>query len=333
MGWMDKAMRTAQAVGQQASAALEQASAREDGVGGALRKSKQLGESAAAAANDALGEFAQTDRGQRTGAAIRRVQDEASRLPGVTVISDSFRSAHGIDVLAQRLRDDPAEPWHHLWLGEAIGRQTRGQNRFTAARAVFDPSVVLTKTATRAAGRVANDGETLETRLLKRAYVTSLRRLHSDLRDHDAWHIVSRVYLAREQPASAKSAATVAALLAPGDGRVLTTLADAQSRLLEYVAAAGSADAGIAAGCSMGYRVKAQLVSQTASGTLKARAAAVAASEELLAMVKDADLEAYQGFVRDLGDAARRVAASQRDKAQTAGARLQNIPRQPTGAM
>ena len=298
-----------------------------------LGKAQAAGADVRDRAEHELGRLGATAGGKRVGAVVRRVGAEAGRLPGITILGDTFTHRHGVDVLLTRFREDPTDPERAVWLAEALRRSERDRWVWRAARTVVDPSTLVVRSAMGAAATLGADADRRRPseRVLRHGFHHAVRRVRSDARDAGALHTLARIYLSRGHPAVARELAGLAAMAAPDDaGLALVTAAHAAAASGAAEDARSLATAAVDHGCSLGWAVLSRLVDEESD-----TAARVAERARLLALVTDEDRVRYHGVVRSAGSTVAAVASTQKNRAVDTGERLRAaapIPRPGPGA-
>jgi hypothetical protein len=245
----------------------------------------------------ALDRAGATAGGQRVGDGARRAVRELQALPLVGLTPEAVAARNGVPTLRKRLRHDPKNPEHALWLAEALLRTQREMRVVRAAKSAANPTAVAARGVTHVAVRLGQPrGDPPHLRLLKTAFSGAAARVRADPSDADALRVCSRVYLVQGMLADAVRLAELAAAADPDDGRACATAAYAHLRSGDDGAAAEHAERAIARGCTVGHEVHAELLRRqlVAAGDqpLKERSDAYAAR---LAQVERRDRRAYYG--------------------------------------
>lgn len=158
---------------------------------------------------DVLG---RTRAGRLAGEVSRQMAGFFERMPLISLPADAARNRRCLDLLAERLAQNEADPLANVHLAEAhlAARRDRAMVRF--ARAAFDWSVLITSTGMRTFALVGGEGDPAE-RLLRRGYQLAA----AGLRDGPLWshhEALARVYVLQEMPGAALHHAMLAAATA-----------------------------------------------------------------------------------------------------------------------
>lgn len=93
-----------------------------------------------------------------TGRFIRAGRKRAGGLPGISATADTIAARHCVDLLAELLKEQPADPRRHVWLAEGLARTRADIRTWSRVRAVADPSSILVTTALRRAATLGDEG-------------------------------------------------------------------------------------------------------------------------------------------------------------------------------
>lgn len=211
------------------------------------------------AANELLGDFEKTKAAEGIGKASRKITGLLGKAPLLSVVTDVFRSVHGIDALYEHLLNDPEDPERHLWLSEAMVRMARDRQRYVAVRSTVDPAyIAMQKSVQLATSLNQRNLDPTQVRLLKNAFALSLQMLKKNPRDQRALHVISRVYLIRRIQGEATRFSKLAILADPSNGYPYVTLARTYLQLGQVVNARKTAKFAVDKKASIGNEIVAE---------------------------------------------------------------------------
>jgi tetratricopeptide (TPR) repeat protein len=245
----------------------------------------------------ALDRVGATTGGQRVGDGARRAVKEIQALPLVGLTPEALAARNGVPTLRKKLRRDPMNPEHALWLAEALLRTEREMLVVRIAHGTANPTTLAVRGVTNLAIKLGQPrGDPPHLRLLKAAFAAAATRLRANPSDADALHVCARVYLVQSMFADAARLAELAATAAPTDGRPCATAAHAYLRAGDEAAAAACAEQAVERGCTVGHEVHAELLRRRllAHGELGVKERSDAYAERL-ALVDRKDRRAYYG--------------------------------------
>jgi tetratricopeptide (TPR) repeat protein len=251
------------------------------------------------------------------GGIARRHRKRFGALPGVTAPVDLIAARHCVDILADRLKEDPTDPRRHVWFAEALQHTRRDIRTWARLRTVMEPSSLLVRTAVRGVTQLGEDGsaEDAETRLLRRAFAISASRVRGGEADPVVLHVLARVYLARGMPAEAlRLAGQAFAIESDERADVLVTTARALRRMRRREDAARAAERAVDLGTTLGYDVLARLMTTDGAQLRRDPGRLI----ELRRKVRAEDRVRYAGAARSGAEIARAVKTAQWQKASTA---------------
>jgi hypothetical protein len=255
----------------------------------------------------------------KTGAAVRRVAGRLSQVPLLGIGGHAVQACHGVGVLTERVRVHPQHPVYHLWLAEALARAERDATRVRIARgatsAVFNPTSLVVREAVRASVTLARaEDEPASRRVLRSAWCLACARVQLDPADHEALHVMARVYLAHGMNAQAAQFAALATSAgAPAES--LVTRARALCRDGRLEAAQHDAQRAVQHGCSVGNEVLAEVLAARMRAGGDADAAGLRRAYAELGPISAEDRTRYWGFAPSAREAASTVAERERGKA------------------
>jgi hypothetical protein len=256
---------------------------------------------------------------ERTGAAVRRVAHGLSKVPLIGVSGQAVQACHGVALLAERVRVNPQHPVYHLWLAEALLRTERDATRVRVARgatsAVLNPASLVFREAIRASVTLARaDDEPASRRVLRSAWCLACARVRHDPADHEALHVMARVYLAHDMnPQAAQFAGLAAGAGAPAES--LVTRARALCRDGQLQDAQHEARRAVQRGCSLGNEVLGEVLAARLRAGDDPDTAALRRAYAELGPVRREDRTRYCGFAQSAREAASTVASAEREKA------------------
>lgn len=291
----------------------------------AMTVGSDLKKDARTIADRGIAAVTQTSSGQKTAAIVRHAQTEVGQLPGLTALGDTSRALYGIPSLSQRLVDEPDNPWAYLWLAEALSRWARAQRVMAGARALVEPSSLITRAAIGELTLASDPGRPLEERLLRSCYVLAGRSLGSDSRA-DMLHALSRVYRAAGKSDEALIALQPALLVA-GDhqARAYVTAARLHYEARRFSEARTAARVALDLGSTVGNEVLSDVLSAQVSGGWRARSQAVQDAVRLRAEVDPADVVDYYGTFTTAGAALSEAMVEQGQKSGALARRLSGV--------
>lgn len=230
-------------------------------------------------------------------------------LPVFTALTDAARARHGVDDLYATLRVHPQDPQQALWLAEALDRVHGDLALFGRVRSLTSPTYALRRRLLLSALELGEQpSDPVRVRLLKSAYRRSLSAVRVNSKDHEALHVLARIYLAQGDLVSAGRLAKVSILTDPSDGLAWITMARVFFVAGQYSSAKVAAERAVSAGAGYGNELLAQLV---IAQTPEEAATAVAEFERLRSLVTPADRRAYFGTAVEPRAALRHVKEEQ----------------------
>jgi len=235
---------------------------RAGGVGGEVASGVLQG--AANIGRTIFEEAGRTELGRGIGASTREVTSTIGTLPIVSAVSDARRALHGVDALGDHLREDPSDPERFLWLAEALEALSQDRDRAVLMRALLNPTALLKIAALRTTRSLGREGEDARRRLLKSAFVLTVRGLQACPTDARLLHVMARVYLAVDDPREAMRFAKLAVLAAPEDGAPLVTLARIYLSMGQRHNGRQAARLAAERGCTVGFALLADVVLEDA---------------------------------------------------------------------
>jgi hypothetical protein len=264
-----------------------------------------------------IGRAADSSVAASVGSASRSGRKLVGGLPGISAPAELMAARHCVDILAEKLREDPGDPRRHVWLAEALLRMQRDTKAWVRVRGVIEPSSILFRTAVRGVTRLGAEHGADEPamRLLRRAFTLAKTRVRRDDTDHLALHVLARVYLARGSPADALRVARLAGVV-PSEERadVLVTAARGFRTLGRREDAAQVAERAVHHGSTLGYEVLAQLLVTDGSRFGRNPTGHATRWMELRRKVRPEDRARYFGATRTAAEVARAVKSAQRHK-------------------
>jgi hypothetical protein len=269
MAWSDRAVARARLAAAKArdvskellEAADEQLAHSSDGYVAMKAASKTLHDETTAAMKEQLQRFGSTAAGAKVGAGTRRGIEALVQLPVVSVPIDALKARYGVDLLFERLREEPAEPLRAVQLVEAMDRMQADLRVYRTARSVVDPVYILRRAAMVTAAQLGDDAhDSTRLALLKRAFVQSRRRLADVSADPHALHALARVYAAQGDTTHASAAAALSYRAKPSDPLPLVTLARCHLIDEDDCAAQAIARRAVAEGADYGNELLANVV-------------------------------------------------------------------------
>lgn len=280
----------------------------------AFGKAKRLG-AFAKSKQDALTAKAGASRpGEAVGRGARRVGAELQGVPGLSAPSDALRAKNGVAELAALVEAQPDDPYAYLWLGEALRTLERDTRVFVAARALANPTSLVTRQVLKAGASIgAEPAVPASEQMLRRAHALADHRLRQGFDAH-ALHVIARVYLAKGSPEAAVRPATLALrdLSDPSCGDFFFTLGRAHLAAGELRAARRAAERSIESETTLGYELLADLLfSEDSANDAKQRHHEYL---QLLGQVDQDDRTSYYGIDRSGSDAVKAVLESQKAK-------------------
>lgn len=234
------------------------------------------------------------------GERVRAFGRLAGRLPVLSAPLDLLSERHSIDALVAAVQADPRDIAAHLWLGEALQAMQADTPRFDQVRArvaLNDPVLFVFSRAMRAGSAPGAAPTDPAAQVLDGCRHLAATRLRSDPRDATALHAFARVELATGHPDRAVQPAKLAVAASTGDdrARALVTLARAYLAVDRDASAANVARKAVAAGCSLGWEILAELLYRGAGPADSAGTARHRRYVELRGRISDDDRRAYHG--------------------------------------
>ncbi|NGN69007.1 hypothetical protein G5C51_34605 [Streptomyces sp. A7024] len=258
--------------------------------------------------------------GSAAGQKLARMGGGVAALPVLSLPADLFNERHGVNVLAQRLKQAPDDAFAHLKLAESLIRMQREMLVLVAARSVatMSPLPLMIREGVRTAGAVSRgDGLPIIDKLLKRAYGLAMARLRKHPSDPESLHAIARVYLAKHNPRGALKPALLGVTGRPQgqSGPVFYTLSRSYQALDDDGNARLSAQAAIDDDFSLGWLILSDLV--YGDPALTTTAARRQAYLQALGHVTQKDLVSYAGIRPQAGEVVKSVYALQKSKTIT----------------
>ena len=307
MGLIDRAKAAAKDAQDKVTSAARAGEERLAGVVGPERytgardkvtsSTKRAAEGTKNAGGAALDKAGGTKSGQLVGDGTRRVVKEIQGLPLVGLTPEALAARNGVPTVRKKLRRDPTNPEHALWLAEALLRTQREMRLVLTAHGAANPTTVAVRSVTNVALKLGQThADPPHVRLLKTAFAGAATRVRADPTDAVALHVCARVYLVQGMLADAARLAELAATAAPSDGRACATAAYAHLRAGDNAAAEAAADRAVERGCTVGHEVHAELLRRRllAEGEKGAKERNDAYAQRL-ALVEKKDRRAYYG--------------------------------------
>lgn len=323
MGWMDKAVAGAKVAKENAKKLSQEVLEDLDATYGdderfvaARQAARDLRTKAGAAVadarelkNEALDEFAQTQKGKAFGEGARKGVAALAGLPILSALADGLQARHGVPQLYQEFLADPQHPMRAVHLAEAMGRAQRDMRTYRTVRSLTSISYLAVSQGVRASTSISDEPlDPTEVRILKIAFAQSVRRLRADRKDVEANHALARVYLAQGMHDQCLRFSQTAILLNPNDGLPWVTLARAHIEMGDLATAIRASEMAVARGATYGHETLAVARLRMADpGTMDD----VRAYERTKGLVKPADREAYLGFAAELSAVMELVKAEQ----------------------
>ncbi|MGY1762405.1 hypothetical protein ACI79G_15990 [Geodermatophilus sp. SYSU D00779] len=261
---------------------------------------------------------ASTELGSFVAARVRTASKFGREVPVLSLVSDLLDEKNGITTLSERVAADPHDPMVHVWLGEALLAHKQDATAYVAIRTAVSPGVLVRRELFRAAsGQDAAEFGPVEL-TMRNAFALGLGRLRTEPRDGRALHALTRVYLAGKMPETALVTGRMAVQGSSSRafGEALFTLGRAHLLNGQYASARRAAEMAIETGCSLGWRVLAELVHlEDVKNTVRERLDRYA---ELFERVNPEDIDHYQGFHRSAEQICRSVFERQANKTRSA---------------
>jgi hypothetical protein len=265
---------------------------------------------------DPAGQWGDSEVGASVRRWVRTAGRYAGQLPVLSLVSDVLDERHGLSVLAERVRAESSSPMVHVQLGEALLAHKHDSATYLALRTALSPTALVTHQVLRVAAGQHDAGPGAAELSMRNAFALALGRLRTQPRDAVALHAMTRVYLAARMAETAVVPGRLAAqaAAAPDRGEVLFTLARAYYESGRYASARRAAEMAIDRGCSLGWRVLAELVSHEGEG--KTSRQRVETYSDLFDRAAPEDLAAYRGLSPGGKSIWRSVYRRQADKAR-----------------
>lgn len=255
--------------------------------------------------------------GTAVGAYTRRVARHATDLPLLSLPQAVLDERRGVAHLRHLAAAAPHDPVPAIRLAEALRLLERDTRYFLVFRTLWNPAAPLVAQTTKVAlalddGKLVRPAEAM----LRRAYALAVLRLRVDDNDGEALHVVARVFLATGQPEHGVKPCRLAVARSRSEttkAQALYTLSLLQHGAGDREAARSSATWAVAHGCSLGWRVLAELLEREDATSTARR---LATYQQILDRIESDHELAYRGFLPPRsGDLWRTVLRDQSDKA------------------
>ena len=232
MGWMDKVSAAATVAANQAVAKTRELAEELDETYGDDADYQNMREKLAKARVATREKYHETharmsaaDEGKKAGDLTRKFGEKVAKLPVLSLSSDAAMAANGVPHLVDEFVADPDDPMRAIWLAEGIGRAKRQLGKYQAGRSAISPTYALMYGSMKVGASLGDEQEPIETKLLKKAFITSAARVRENPYDADGLHVLSRVYLLQDDRTQAAKFSKLAIMADPDNGLPWITLA------------------------------------------------------------------------------------------------------------
>jgi tetratricopeptide (TPR) repeat protein len=322
MGFLDKAKALAneaadagKRVANVVSDHVDELALKDDRVGKLVNQTKDVTKHGIEVAQQKSEDLAETTSGQTAGRAIRKIGQVVNNLPVFSATADAIRSKNCVDLLLERYRTDPTNPYFNLWLAESLIKTSQDMNKYQYAKGAIDPSSFLIAGAMQHTAQFGKNSLPTSEKLLRRAWSLSSSSLKSNLRSSCSFDVLARVYLAKGDIERAISTAKASVLADPKNPNARLTLGRALLVQGNFADAQRVGMAAVAVGSTLGYLLVAESTQlKSREGNLISLSDRVQQYEETVAKISPRDRESYNGAFRDSKEVFQATKNSQSEK-------------------
>lgn len=197
--------------------------------------------------------------GKYIGSKARSTLGYLSKLPVISITSDTVKARHGIDSLYEKLKANPEDPTAYVWLAEAMERVQRDMQLYVGIRSTFDPHYFVIRRAIKSVASLGKATDPVQIQLLKKAYDLSKRNLIKNSADAEALHNLARIYLIQKQYVEAINFSKLAIIADPENALPLITISRAYMDLEQFDNAKKAAQLAVSKGVLFGNKLLADL--------------------------------------------------------------------------
>ena len=160
-----------------------------------IEEGKNISKSVANKVEKRREEFGETEMGKSFGELSRSITSRLSELPLFSLTADTAKAKNGVAPLYKHLAKDTEDPERYIWLAEAIMRTRMDMLHYSRIRSTVDPSYYMVTKSIKtlnSLGELEKDPTTIK--LLKKAFMLSLKRIEENPRNHKALYCLGRIY-------------------------------------------------------------------------------------------------------------------------------------------
>ena len=325
MGFLDKAKALAneaadagKRVANVVSDHVDELASKDDRVGKLLNQTKDATKHGIEVAQKKSEDFAETNSGQTTGRAIRKLGQVVNNLPVFSAAADAIRSKNCVDLLLERYKTNPKDAYLNLWLAESLIKTSQDMNKYRYAKGAIDPSSFLIAGAMQHTAQYGKDSLPTSEKLLRHAWSLATSSLKTNPRSSDSFDVLARVYLAKGDVDRATSTAKASVLADPKNPNARLTFGRALLARGNFQDAQRAGLAAVAAGSTLGYLLVAEAAQlQSRDGNLVPMSDRVQEYESTVAKISPQDRERYNGAFRDAKEIVQATKDRQSEKVET----------------
>ena len=325
MGFLDKAKALAneaadagKRVANVVSDHVDNLASGDDRVGKLVNQTKDVTKHGIEVAQKKSEDLAQTNSGQTTGRAIRKLGQVVNNLPVFSAAADAIRSKNCVDLLLERYKTNPRNAYFNLWLAESLIKTSQDMNKYRYAKGAIDPSSFLIAGAMQHAAQYGKDSLPTSEKLLRHAWSLASSSLKDNPRNSDSFDVLARVYLAKGDVERATSTAKASVLADPKNPNARLTFGRALLAQGNFQDAQRAGVAAVEAGSTLGYLLVAEAAQlQSRDGNLIPMSDRVREYENTVAKISPQDRERYNGAFRDAGEIVQATKDRQSEKVGT----------------
>ena len=224
-------------------------------------------------ADEAFVEISKTESGKVVGRSVEMSLAKLARMPIITMATDILRISHGLSDLSSQVKDDPENAEKRIWLAEAFVKYNKDRDTYIKIRSVLHPGTLLISEAGKAAVKLNNENRESEPdsesdKLLKIAFMHAAKKLRTRESIEKSLHVLSRVYLLKEQSIESMRFSKLAIVSNPQEGMYYTTLARGYRQLHQNANAAKAAVRAINLGSTVGNEILADILEASRRGKI-----------------------------------------------------------------
>jgi len=297
---------------------VDDLSSKDDRVGKLVNRTKDLTKHGIEVAQKKSDDLAQTNSGQTTSRAIRKLGQVVNSLPVFSATADAIRSKNCVDLLLERYKTHPRNAYCNLWLAESLIKTSQDMNKYRYAKGAIDPSSFLIAGAMQHTAQYGKDSLPTSEKLLRHAWSLAISSLKTNPRSSDSFDVLARVYLAKGDVQRATSTAKASVLADPKNPHARLTLGRALLAQGNFEDAQRVGLAAVTAGSTLGYLLVAEASQlQSRDDNLITMSDRVQEYENTVAKISPQDRERYNGAFRDAREIVQATKDRQSEKVRT----------------